>query len=106
MDGKAIQDLMGARVCVSAKMVRREKWSNEYGGRFNKWWERKDLAEPVTGWVVGIRMIQDGFTIPGSEDEGPEWRQRAQHQVVLVSVGPRHNPIRVPIDGYALEVER
>lgn len=83
-------ELMGKRVGVSKKFLRTSYPKKEY-------WE---TAVSLTGWIVGFRTIQNGYSEWVDEYVGYMWNPTSYIKCVLVSLTPHQNPIKVPLDGF------
>ena len=61
-------------------------------------WTR--VEEPVVGWVIGIRTVHDGHTVPGAWEGGSVWcpHTGTGQSVALITTSPDKKPILVPVE--------
>jgi hypothetical protein len=103
---KEMRALMGKRVLVFQTLERVSDGRSRY-------WQRTELRVRRYGWIVGFRWLLQGEVIPGTK---PGWgidsydygepssfnETGPRTPCVLVAFDPRHNFVRVPLDGYKL----
>lgn len=95
---------MGQRVRITgkAKQIRgyqREKinsvapWGSRTG--YPRQWIRDDFDISQEGIYIGYRTIFDGYIWWENDEVGNVFAPSDHHEVWLVVINPRHNPIRV-----------
>ena len=102
--------LMGELVVVSWVLER--QIGHDSSRRIQKaYWRPRKLKKVRTGWIIGFRHVQEGYTEPGSDGgygidgliEGipPEWKTERVIPCVLVAFWPTEKPKYVPMDGFS-----
>ena len=85
---------MGRRVDVPVRLVRRSDHTGDWQSIAKCWEER---AIPVSGWVVGVRWVQNGRTQYIDREVGWAWYSHGVVPAALVATSARTTPILVPL---------
>jgi len=92
------KELMGKKVVVSKQLLKCKTNSKVYH-------QAREI--PLQdGWVTGFRNLPFGDLIRYWDNEENDFKQRGITPCILVALGPRQNPIRVPLDGFEVKSEQ
>jgi len=101
---KELLGLMGKQIVVHQEL-RREQ-TRDGSGYNTSYWNTKDI-KPRTGWIVGIRWVLEGYTVPGSrsfsmyeEYDEPYFVETGRVKCLLVSFWATETPVHVPVNGF------
>ena len=86
---------LGQRIQYVAELHRTQR--DRDGGQ-EKSWERLPFTREGEGVVVGLRRLQNGYTLWGGYDESTSWHQTESVPAVLVAVSLYEKPILVHIE--------
>jgi hypothetical protein len=106
---KELLGLMGKQVVVHQRLNRKEV--RDGVGYNTSYWNTNDIT-PRTGWIVGIRWMLEGYTVPGSrsfsmyeEFEEPYFVETGRVKCLLVNFWPTETPVQIPINGFNMPEE-
>jgi hypothetical protein len=94
---KEFEKFMGKKVRINGCFTRVTKHND---GKLIQYWTRVTsvFSKPgYTGWVIGVRWLQEGFIEYGCYDEPNHFVETGPRKLCyLVVEDPRCNPIKVP----------
>jgi len=100
-----VAKLMGKRALVYATV-------HKVTENLQRTWEKKELSEPRSGWITGIRWVQVGTYNPGSGHYGnmdwedydpPSLEVKKVFPVLLVTFWPNMRPVKVPMGSFRVQ---
>ncbi len=109
LNHKELLGLMGTQVVVNKELIRCLKSGSQ--NYVTAYWDTK-IIPSRTGWVVGVRWVLEGYTVPGNrgygydhygypyEYESPYFAETGRIKCLLVSFWPTEKPVYVPLDGF------
>lgn len=91
-------ELLGKKITFSNKFIRqRGTFPNGRGGNMNgKTWNVFH-CKPTTGFIVGRRVLQEGFSEWYGDEHGMVWMRRGSISAYIVATAMNKKPTYIPI---------